>query len=189
MQHRKRLVAVVAALGTLGLAGAAHAATDPTSITIAGGTLDYTTPLTAGNFPGVTLDGTPKVVTAAVAPYVVTDSRGGAAGWNLTIQASQFTNAGSDTLPAGSLAMVLPPVPTKDVLANPLGLPPTVQATLDPLDGGSAQKIVSAAATALVGGGAWTFTPLPAALVLTVPGTAPPGTYSSTITTTLSTGP
>ena len=187
--HQRKLVMIAAALGLLALAGPARAAVDPTSITIAGGTLEYTTPLTAGNFPNVTLDGTPKVVTANVNPYVVTDSRGGSAGWNLTIQASQFTNAGSDTLPQGSMRMVLPPLPTKDPVANPLGLPPAIQPTLNAIDSGSAQKVVSAAAAPLVGAGAWTFTPTPAALALTVPGVAPPGTYTSTITTTLSTGP
>jgi hypothetical protein len=187
--NQRKLAAVIAALGLLAVAGPARAAVDPTSVTIAGGTLEYTTPLTAANFPTVTLDGTPKLVTANVNPYVVTDSRGGSAGWNLTIQASQFSNANSDTLPQGSLRMALPPLPTKDPVANPLGLPPTVQPTLDAIDGGSAQKLASAAAAPLVGAGAWTFTPLPGALTLTVPGVAPPGTYTSTITTTLSTGP
>ena len=187
--YQRKLVAIAAALGLLALAGPARAAVDPTSVTIAGGTLEYTTPLTAANFPNVTLDGTPKLLTANVNPYAVTDSRGGSAGWNLTIQASQFTSASSDTLPQGSLRMAVPPLPTKDPVDNPLGLPPAVQPTLDAIDGGSAQKLVSAAAAPLVGGGAWTFTPLPAALTLTVPGVATPGTYTSTITTTLATGP
>ncbi|MBA3261984.1 MAG: hypothetical protein H0T69_05860, partial [Thermoleophilaceae bacterium] len=76
MYHRT-LVTIAAALGFLGLAGPAHAAVDPTSVTIIGGSLVYTTSLTADNFPSVTLDGTQKVVTAGVNPYVVTDSRGG----------------------------------------------------------------------------------------------------------------
>lgn len=188
MEHRK-LITLLAALSALALASPAQAATDSTSVTINAGTLDYTTPLTAGDFPSVTLDGTQKVVNADVNPYVVTDSRGGSAGWNLTIEASQFTTSGSATLPQGSLVMALPPVPTKDAVTNPLGLPPTVQATLSAIDGGSAQKVVSAAALPLVGAGAWTFTPLANALTLTVPAAATAGTYSSTITTTLSTGP
>jgi WxL domain surface cell wall-binding len=188
LNHRK-LLAIAAALGALGVASPAYAQSDPTSVTITGGTLAYTTPLTAGNFPNVTLDGTQKVVTANVNPYVVTDSRGGAAGWNLTVEATQFTSASSATLPQGSLQMALPPLPTKNVLDNPLGLPPTVQPTLNAIDGGSAQKVVSAAAAPLVGAGAWTFTPLPSALTLSVPGVVTPGTYTSTITTTLSSGP
>ena len=186
--HRRKLVAIMTAFGLMALAGPAQAAVDDTSVTIIGGALVYTTQLTAGDFPSVTLDGSAKVVTTNVNPYVVTDSRGGASGWNLTVQASQFST-GSNTLPQGSLLMTVPPLPTKELLANPLGLPPTVQPTLSAIDGGSAQKIVSAAALPLVGGGAWTFTPLPNALALSVPAVVTPGTYTSTITTTLSTGP
>src|SRR6266540_2314539 len=178
------LTAAFAAVAALAAAGPASAATDPTSVSIAAGSLEYTTPLTAGNFPNVTLDGTQKIVSANVSPYVITDSRGGSAGWNLTIEASQFTSAGSDTLPQGSLLMALPPVPTKNAVTNPLGLPPTVALTLDAIDNGTAQKVVSAAALPLVGAGAWTFTPLSNALTLTVPAVVPPGTYTSTITTT-----
>jgi hypothetical protein len=182
-------MALLILIGVLVAASPASAATDTTSITLAAGTLEYTTPFAAANFPNVTLNGSQQTVTANVSPYVITDSRGGSAGWNLTIEASQFTNASSDTLPEGSLAMTLPPIPTKNVLANPLGLPPTVSLALDPLDDGAAQKVLSAAALPLAGAGAWTATPLPGALTLTVPAAAPPGTYTSTITTTLSTGP
>jgi hypothetical protein len=189
MRTLRPLTLLVATLGFLVAAGPAQSATDSTSVTIAAGTLDYTTPLTAANFPAVTLDGTQKIVTADVNPYVITDSRGGSAGWNLTIQASQFTSAGGDTLPQGSLLMALPPVPTKNVATNPLGLPPTVALTLNPIDNGSAQTVLSAAALPLTGAGAWTATPLPGALTLTIPAVVTPGTYTSTITTTLATGP
>ncbi len=124
-----------------------------------------------------------------VPPQAVTDARGGSLGWNLTVQASQFTSPSSNVLPQGSLVMAVPPLPTKDPVANPLGLPPAVQPTLTAIDGGSAQKLVSAAAAPLVGAGAWTFTPLPDALTLSLPGVVAPGTYTSTITTTLSSGP
>lgn len=184
---RKALVALAATASLLAPA-AAHAATDTSSITISGGTLDYTTPLTASDFPATTLTGVQQVKTADVAPFAVTDSRGGAAGWHLTIQASQFTS-GSDTLPAGSLIMATPPVPTT-TLGN-LGIVPVPNATLatTPIDNGSAQNVASAAAVALGGAGKWTFTPLTGALTLTVPPAVAPGTYTSTITTTLATGP
>jgi hypothetical protein len=184
-----RRIALIAAFGALATAGPAAAATDATSVTIAAGGLEYTTALTAGNFPNVTLDGTQKTVSANVSPYVITDSRGGSAGWNLTIEASRFTSASADMLPQGALAMALPPLPTKNAVTNPLGVTPTVALTLDPIDNGTAQKVLSAAALPLSGAGAWTITPLPSALTLTVPAVVPPGTYTSTITTTLSTGP
>ena len=164
----------------------ASAATDTTSIAISAGTLAYTTPLTADDFPATTLTGVQQTKTANINPYTVTDSRGGSAGWNLTIAASQFVS-GSNTLPTGSLAMALPPVPTT-TLGN-LGIAPIPSVSLNPIDDGSTQKIASAAAVTLGGAGAWTFTPLPGALTLTIPPSVAPGTYTSTITTTLSTGP
>ncbi|HEV2724356.1 MAG TPA: WxL domain-containing protein [Thermoleophilaceae bacterium] len=176
-------LAVVAA-GAVGPA-AAVAATDTTSVAIAAGSLDYTTPLTAGNFPATTLTGAQQTKSADISPYTVTDSRGGSAGWNLTVAASQFSS-GTDTLPAGSLGMALAPVPTT-TLGN-LGVAPLPVATTA-IDNGTTQKFVSAAAVPLGGAGAWTFSPPAGALTLTVPPAVAPGTYTSTITTTLATGP
>ena len=187
--HPRQLVVIASTLGALGVAAPAHAASDPASVTIAGGTLQYTTPLTANDFPGVTLNGAQRIVSTDVNPYAVTDARGAAAGWNLTIAASQFSDGGSNTLPTGSLRMTVPPAPTTDTAQNPLALPPTGQPTLSAIDGAAAQKIASAAAVPLAGAGMWTFTPLTNALTLTVPAAVAPGTYTSTITTTLSTGP
>lgn len=183
-----RLGAVCLTASALLAPAAAHAATDDTSVSILGGSLAYTTPFAAGDFPATTLTGLVQTKLANVDPFVVTDSRGGSAGWNLTIAASQFT-AGSNTLPTGSLTMAVPPVPTTS-LTN-LGVAPVPNAALaaTPIDGGSTQKIASAAAVPLGGGGQWTFTPLAGALTLNVPPAVAPGTYTSTITTTLSTGP
>ena len=188
MPRRRMILCVLAAAtGVAAMPAAAGAqSTDTTSVTIAGGTLDYTTPLTAGNFPATTLSGLQQVKTADIAPYKVTDARGGSAGWNLTIAASQFTS-GADTLPTGSLVMAAPPVPT--TTAGNLGVAPVPQVVASPIDGGSTQKIVSAAAAPLSGAGTWTFTPLAGTLTLTIPPAVAPGTYTSTITTTLATGP
>jgi hypothetical protein len=186
---RSRLCAVsLTAIAALAPA-TAQAATDTTSIAITGGTLEYTTPFAAGDFPATTLTGAQQTKSANVEAFVVTDSRGGSAGWHLTIAASQFTASGGDTLPTGSLTMAVPPVPTT-TLGN-LGIAPVPNATLaaTPIDGGSTQNIASAAALALSGAGKWTFTPLTGALSLTVPPAVAPGTYTSTITTTLATGP
>lgn len=186
MRLRALPIALLTGAALVAVPASAIAAVDDTSVAIAGGTLDYTTPLAAGNFPATTLTGLAQTKTADIAPYVVNDSRGGALGWNLTIAASQFTS-GLNTLPLGSLAMALPPVPTTTV--GNLGIAPVPSTTLNAIDGGTTQKIVSAAAVALGGAGQWTFTPLTGALTLTVPPAVAPGTYSSTITTTLATGP
>lgn len=188
MRLRALPVLTALAVGSAAVFGpaAALAATDDTSVAIAGGALTYTTPLTAGDFPATTLTGLQQVKNANISPYTVTDSRGGAAGWNLTIAASQFTSPGSDTLPAGSLLMTLPPVPT--TTTGNLGIAP-VPVVTTAIDNATTQKFVTAAALALSGAGAWTFSPAAGALTLTVPPAVAPGTYTSTITTTLATGP
>lgn len=191
MSRTRTILCTLTALGAVAaLPGTAAAqSTDTTSVTITSGTLDYTTPMTAGNFPATALTGVQQVKTADIAPYKVTDARGGSAGWNLTVAASQFSVAapGTDKLPVGSLAMATPPVPT--TTAGNLGIAPVPQAVVNPIDGGTTQKMVSAPAVALGGAGEWTFTPLAGALTLTVPPAVAAGTYTSTITTTLSTGP
>lgn len=187
MSFRRTLVLTAAALA--GAAAPAAAATDTTSIAIASGALSYATPLAAGDFPGTTLNGRAQTVSANISPFSVVDARGGSAGWNLTVEATQFSDGAGGTLPAGSLTMTLPPAPTTDALENPLAVPPVVSLSLNALDGGGAQQIASAPAVALGGAGTWAFTPLPGALALRVPAAVKPGTYTSTITTTLATGP
>jgi hypothetical protein len=185
---------LITALVTLALAatpGVAHAATDDMSISLLGGTLDYTTPLTAENFPATTLTGLPQVVHAAINPWVVTDSRGSlVAGWNMTVSASQFSTGGGSpvSLPAGSMTMATSPVPATTV--GNLSLAAAPVPTLSAIDGAGAQKMATAAIAQ--GLGRWTFTPANLAggdLTLTIPANAVAGTYSSTITTTLATGP
>jgi hypothetical protein len=187
--NARRSVSVAAAIASLAAAGPAAAESDTTSVTITGGSLSYTTPLAAANFPDVQLNGLTQVVKANVSPYAVTDARGSGEGWNLTVDATPFENADGDTLPTGSLRMVDVPVPVPAVAGGGL-VAPVPSVPLNPIDGGGgAQKIASALAVPLSGTGQWTFTPTIGALVLSVSPTAAPGTYTSTITTTLATGP
>jgi hypothetical protein len=185
----RRAAALAAITASLTVAVSAAAATDTTSVTITGGSLSYTTPLVASDFPDVQLNGLTQVVTANISPYAVTDARGTNDGWNLTVEATRFDDGSGVKLPAGSLTMVNVPVPLPGVSLAGL-VPPVPSVPLNPIDGGgTAQKIASALAAPLSGTGQWTFTPTAGALVLSVPPTAAPGTYSSTITTTLATGP
>jgi hypothetical protein len=178
---------LLCAIAVLTLAPVAQAATDNTQIQLTGGDLTYSTAFGADDFNGVTLNGLPQVARTEVDDWVVTDARGGNNGWNVTIAASQFTD-GTKTLPAGSMTLATVPVPTTN-LTN-LSVPPLPVALANPIDGGSTQKMVTA--PSLTGLGKWTFTSLNAAggdLTLTVPPHALAGTYTSTITTTLSSGP
>ncbi|HEU4658614.1 MAG TPA: WxL domain-containing protein [Capillimicrobium sp.] len=184
----RRVAAIAAVIASLVAAASASAESDTTSVTITGGSLSYTVPLQADDFPNVQLNGLTQVVKANVDPYSITDARGSGAGWNLTISASQFSDGSGHTLPTGSLTLVNLGVPVPEVNLGGL-VPPVPTLPASPIDGGTTQKIISAAALPLSGTGQWNFVPLANALVLSVPPTATPGTYTSTITTTLSTGP
>lgn len=185
----KRGIAAAALGICLTVPASALAETDNTQITLNGGALSYSTPFSAGNFPTTSLTGLQQVARANVNPWTITDARGSlTAGWNVTVAASQFTD-GSKTLPTGSMSLVN--VPTIGTTVGNLSLPPvSVPAALAIDGGGAAQKIATAAIAQ--GLGQWTLTPLNAAggdLILTIPPDAQPGTYTSTITTTLATGP
>jgi hypothetical protein len=191
MTLRSKLATLGALVTVLALASPAQAATSDTSITLNAGTLDYTTPFSAGNFPNTTLNGLPQVVHAGVNPWTVTDGRGSLLnGWNLTISATQFSTGGGSphTLPTGSMTLATVPVPSTSV--GNVSLPPVPVPLAAALDGGSAQKVATSAVGQ--GLGQWTFTSLNPAggdLALVVPASAVAGTYTSTITSTLSTGP
>lgn len=188
-----RVIAATAALG-IGMlipAGAHAQATDNTQVTVTAGALTYTTPFSAGNFPNTALTGLQQTVRASVNPWTVTDARGSLLnGWNVTIAASRFTDTVDNTkqLPTGSLSLVN--TPTVATTAGNTSLPPANVPLASAIDGGTTQKMTTAAVGQ--GLGEWTFTPGNAAggdLLLTIPPNAQPGTYVSTITTTLATGP
>ncbi len=191
-QTRKVVAAAFAILATLVLSTSASAATDTTSVTLTGGALSFSTNPTADDFPATALTGATQNLAANFNDWRVMDARGSGAGWNVTMQASQFSDGGSNTLPAGSLKLKAPVTTPVDVLN--LAVPPVVSLSPAPpwtLDGGSAVKVVSALAA--TGQGEWNFdhANLVASkdLQLTVPADAAAGTYTSTITSTLSTGP
>lgn len=196
---RKFVLAAVAVCSTLALLpSGALAADDDTSITINGGTLDYTTPFTAGDFPATTLTGLPQLKTANISDWTVNDARGSGDGWNVGISATPFTcttagTCGTSAFPDQSLRVATLAVPSTDV--GNLSTPPLVSA-LSGLTGidttaGTTFKIAQSGATAgpMLGVGQWTFTNPAGGLAVTVPASTAPGTYTSTITTTLSSGP
>jgi len=160
------------------------------------GSLTYTTPFSAGSFPAATLTGARQLKNATVNAWAITDSSGTGAGWNVTIAASRFTCSstgaacrnGVDQFPSGSMTLATAGTPTTDP-NNLLGVPPIPEATPSPIDSGSTQQIAHALALLNNGAGTWTFPQQPTGLTLTVPASIAPGTYTSTITTTLASGP
>ena len=171
------LVGVFFAATTI-LGGTALAAA---SVVLTGGTLTVTTP-TVADFAGVTLNGSAQSTTASMGTFNVTDARGTGVGWNVTVQATQFTMTGH-TLPMDSISM---PAPTVAKIANSSGNLPSLTSGPYPIDHASAVKITSAAADG-TGMGSYTYTP--GALTLSIPANTYAGTYTSTVTVSVVTGP
>ena len=114
--------------------------------------------------------------------FTVTDSRGAGVGWNVTVQASQFTSGGH-TLALNSVSMPQPSV-TKGTPQS-TGLP-TIMSGPYTIDSASAIKMASAAADGS-GEGSYIFTP--GLLTLSVPANTYAGTYTSTVTVSVISGP
>lgn len=184
----RRALVTFAALAALGTAPAASADTTATSVNLSAGTLDFTTPPAADAFGSATLSGHTQTLRTTFHSWGVSDARGSGAGWNVTLQASRLDDGAGHQLPTGSLQLVAPTTVTPQV--GNLAVAPLVQGATFTLDGSGPVKVLSALAA--TGQGAWDVTQtnlLGGDLVLTVPANAVPGVYSTTITSTLATGP
>ena len=217
MRHFSRvlgaIVLVVAGCMAV-LSGSANAAPcGPSSPTTTDCTLTATATLSAGTLTlaapaaltwSATLNGNSQSLvdgTAAHQEYTVDDATGGALGWNVTASATTFTS-GTDTLPDsgtfvtnGSLSSVTSTTGPSATCSTTCTLPTngttypvaitTAATTPTPV------KIYSAAAATGVGsiviGGSTATNPVGWWVV--VPGTAVPGTYTSTVTLAIASGP
>ncbi|MGH9153017.1 MAG: hypothetical protein ACRD03_11605 [Acidimicrobiales bacterium] len=83
-------IAAGALAGSTLIAGlhAPAALADDANVVVTGGALAITTAPLAGDFTGVTLDGTAKTTTATFDDFQVSDGTGSGAGWNVTIGAT-----------------------------------------------------------------------------------------------------
>jgi hypothetical protein len=165
------------------MCGVAYGSATTHVVLTAGTSLEMTNP-TVGDFGGVQLSGAATQATATMTNVRVTDPRGTGKGWHVTIQASQFTDQATlKTLPLGSLYMAAPRVAQHDWTSS---APPAVQDGSYFIDHGSAVQIASAAAGD--GMGSFDFTP-GGGLTLCVGADARPGTYVSTLTVSVVSGP
>ncbi|MFC3040746.1 WxL domain-containing protein [Virgibacillus xinjiangensis] len=175
------------AVGTLavGLAAGAFApsalaASQDVESTITGGTLSLDAP-TIQTFSGVELNGAIQTSTASIDEFTVKDARGSGEGWKLSVSSTQLTN-GTNTLPAGSLKITEPTL-TAGEGSDDLS---TVNVLSGAIDNESGVKLLSAETD----GGMGTYTVSGSNLNINLqPKDAKAGTYSSTVTFNLTTGP
>lgn len=161
----------------------------------------------SGGAPGnlaVTLSGATQEAYATLAGYQASDTTGTGAGWNITIQATQFVctagvgfcPAGGSALPLDSLLLAAPAVTcASGTSCTGTSSPPSITISSNSAidTGGSGVKVASAAVN--TGEGTYNFTPGAVDgnsshnLVLTVPSSAYATTYNSTLTISIINGP
>lgn len=186
LHSARRLLVPITVAAVAGIAApAAHGAVADATLT--GGTLNFING-TPGNvsFPSVTLDGTDRV-TSRTQPFDVSDARGTGTGWNITATSTTFTSGGN-SLPTTATTLASAPAIACDAgitctpasgtgVSYPYTLPAAAVAP-------AATRIVSAAANS--GLGAQTITPN---WQLSIPASARAGSYTSTWTFSLVSGP
>lgn len=187
------VVVALAMMGTMG-GGSPHAFAMSFSATpVATSSTDASTYVTPGTMSmqltpvtqptSVTLNGTNQTETFSL-PIVVDDDTGSGAGWDLTISLTTFTNSGhtlaTDVAQIGSQP--------SDSCNGGTCTNPTVSSISYPLvltaDGSTTSKFFNA--TANTGMGNFTITPT---FTVTIPANAYAGTYSSTFTVSITSGP
>jgi WxL domain surface cell wall-binding len=182
---RKTAALAAAGLAALALSAVALAGTITASANVTGaGSLGLSHGSTA-SIGAITLDGTDQSASYSI-PLSITDARGNGSGWNGTITSTAFEDGSGHNL--GNTASSMTGVSSSCVSGgsctaptNSVNYPLTVPAgTTAP----TAVKFFNAAAS--TGMGRFTVTP---SISVSVPGNAYAGTYSSTVTVAVASGP
>jgi hypothetical protein len=186
MKLRTMLPAAAVTIGSVLLLAAPAGATTA-SETLTAGSLGFASAPGNVTFPGTTLNGANKTVTAAQA-FDIADATGSGAGWNITATSTTFTS-GTHTLPTSATTIGSSPgAPTCDAsvtctvggpttVSYPYSLPAAATAP-------TATKLFNAPAG--TGMGDQTVTPT---WTLAIPANAYAGSYTSTWTLSLVSGP
>ena len=171
---------VLAVLGLTAVVASAETAT----ITVTAGTLSLTTDAVA--IPGITLNGLDQTSATTVGDdtWNIADGRGSGAGYNVTLDTTDFATPAIDT-GTGNFKVSLQDADITEIGGNPTKPTSSVTSlTSIPENPASAIKILSAATNA--GEGSYDFQPL---YSLLIPGETDAGSGSATITLTAVTGP
>lgn len=178
----KKFLTTVSALSIMGTAFVGGQSVFAADSAITGGSLSMTQP-TVGNFDAVTLDGQIQTSTASFGAFAVTDATGTGSGWNVVVEATQFTDSVNGlTLPTNSLDMALPTVTAQEGASDVS----TIAKASGKIDNTTGVKILSADQD----GGMGTYDVDANTLTLNLqPKDVKAGTYTSTVTVTVTTGP
>jgi len=179
----KKILALGTVLAVLGLTTMVASAESAT-ITITAGTLSLTTDPVA--LPGITLTGLDQTSATTIGDdtWNIADGRGSGAGYNVTLDTTDFATPVIDTA-TGNFKISLQDANITEVGGSPtLPTSSVTSLTSIPENPAAAIKILSAAVSA--GQGSYDFEPL---YSLFVPGETLAGSGSATITLTAVTGP
>ncbi len=153
------------------------------SMGISAGTLAFVSTPASFAFTSITLNGATQTTTASV-PLDIGDATGSGNGWNVTLSATTFTNAASETLADGDFQVLSSSPPTVACDTSSTCTVATLGSLYPYTLSGTGTKLLSSAAN--TGMGDQTVT-IP--WTATIPANAYAGTYTSTWTFTLVSGP
>jgi hypothetical protein len=177
-------IVVASMLGTMLVAPGANQAS-ASEVGISGGQLSVDQ-ITVGNFTAVVLNGKTQNTFTNVNAFNVADPTGTGAGWNVVMKATQFTDSISGrTLPTGTLSVATPNLIEADTGSSPAV---DIARSGGAIDTGTGTVILSAAANE--GMGTYTASFAADALKMNLlPKDVRSGTYTSTISVTINSGP
>jgi len=153
---------------------------------------------TVGNFNNVTMNGTPQLTSASIAPFTVIDDSGTGAGWSVTLTVPNFTDVGGDVVLAAGAQMNAPVVasgtadsPIGGVWGNDVGdftaAKKIVEADPADLTHNGGAPLASDGVTNVAGMG--TYLVSPQILKLVVPANSTAGAYTTTATLAITNTP
>ncbi len=132
-------------------------------------------------FTAIEITGEPTSTTGTMSQFAIVDARGGGAGYNLTLQATQFATLDGKILPLSSLIVDALSITPGTGVTSPTPTP-TGTAVID-----NAAGVVVLSAE--VGEGLGKFDIADAVMTLAIPASVEAGEYASTMTASLVTGP
>ena len=160
-----------------------YAQTSSVTVAPAAGTLAFVSVPSSVAFSGLTLSGVNQTSTASL-PLDIGDATGSGNGWNVTLSATTFTNAAGDTLAYSDFSVLSTSPPTVACDTNSTCTVATLGSLYPYTLSATATKLLSSAAGTGMGDQTVTI-PWSAS----IPANAYAGTYTSTWTFTLVSGP